>query len=407
MDSYPSIFGTGAPRFVHDYGGAGETNVDLDYVIILRDEPDPGDIEHKSIKTGHREWTDIGKHWTFEVLVQLFRYANPYTAYQNFKQYKNELVALYKRRDGTLIKNSEDDVILFFIEAMEESYYDHYLYPDVLKIRFVSQDPIDIPITSGGGAQYSNEVLTYINRFSILPDEGTLAALATFIDGLVSDGIYQKIDEMWMFAMNIEANALLGIKNVIDAQVVNSPTFTAYRGFQTASTGAKYINLKFIPTTHGVNFNSTSSAMGCYNRTDVNENSYDMGLFNSFFDTNKTYMMRIRSTTGSAQLRLGTFTSSNQSISQSQGLIICGRPNTTQRFLSLNGASRAIAASTYNDFPNEEMYLGRTNGDASPVYSNKEYAFAFLGGTLDDTECASLFSRLETFLDYVGAGVIT
>lgn len=136
-----SIFGNQAPKFI-----AGETEVNLDYCVVLQDEADLEDILHQSKVTGHREWSHRGKHWIFKVKIHLFKYEDVYSAYQNFKQYEHQLVTLYKRRDGNPVTNLHGEEVKFFIENIEEGYLQHYLYPDILFITFLSQDPIDLPL---------------------------------------------------------------------------------------------------------------------------------------------------------------------------------------------------------------------------------------------------------------------
>lgn len=177
MDGYPSIFGVEAPQFV-----SGEDTIELDYVTISRDDPDLKDIEHKSIRTGHKEWTNKGKHWTFEVLVNICKYPNSYEKYQELKAFNNTLVdELFKRRDGSAFKNNNGVEVKFFIEEMEEFYYKHYLYPDRLRILFISQDPIDLAISTGSSSGVPDN--------HVIP-ETIMEMYGESWDGSVMDGNY-------------------------------------------------------------------------------------------------------------------------------------------------------------------------------------------------------------------------
>jgi len=210
-DSYPSIFGTSAPKFIYDLGGVNEEEVLLDRVRILRDEPDLDDIEHKSVITGHTEWTNKGKHWTFEVQVQIFdedNYTNAYNLYLSLKSFKHKLVTLWKRRDGTQIQNDNDEDVLFFIERVEENYLEHYLFPDFLIMTFVSQNPVDLPLTTIPPPVYETPVTV-------------LELYGENWNGTVMSGHTPPISFAEVGSVGAAAPSGLNSKKAMDANVIN------------------------------------------------------------------------------------------------------------------------------------------------------------------------------------------
>ena len=137
------IFGISAPKFVYDPDGTPAT-VNLDYVVILKDEPEIDLIEHKSVINGHREFDYRGKHWIYEIRVHLCKYSNPRSKYEEIKQYEGAEVVLYRHSESEPFKDANDDEVLFLITKIQEAYFDTTDYKDTLIIRFESKDYIDL-----------------------------------------------------------------------------------------------------------------------------------------------------------------------------------------------------------------------------------------------------------------------
>ena len=138
------IFGVSAPKFVFDYGvEETEQTVLLDYVIPTQDKPEPDIIEHKSVINGHREHILKGNHWIFEVRLNLYKYTNPRSKYEEIKQYEGLDVTLFRHRDGDPFKDSSGTEVLFTLVSVTEAYLTQIDYKDVLYLTFKSKDYID------------------------------------------------------------------------------------------------------------------------------------------------------------------------------------------------------------------------------------------------------------------------
>lgn len=137
------LFGTEAPKFINDPAGTPE-EVLLDYSVVIKDEPEEDRIVHQSIFTGHREFILRGKYWIFEIKVHLFKYDDPIGKYNEIKQFEGMNVRLYRHQDGDYIKQPDGSEASFFIESIDESYYQTADYKDLLFIRFVSNNYVDL-----------------------------------------------------------------------------------------------------------------------------------------------------------------------------------------------------------------------------------------------------------------------
>ncbi len=151
------IFGKDAPKFT--VSGVGD--VLLDYSIIQKDEADHDTLKHTSEITGHVEYITRGYRWEMDVLVHLYKYADPYAKFTEINQYKGSKVTLYRHRDGLPFKNSAGANVEFMIEEINPSYLTTVNYEDVVLIKFRSVDYVDL-------SQMAQDVASFIATYNIL-----------------------------------------------------------------------------------------------------------------------------------------------------------------------------------------------------------------------------------------------
>jgi hypothetical protein len=88
--------------------------------------------------------------------------------------------------------------------------------------------------------------------------------LNTLVNGLIADGVWAKLDRLWIFAAENTQSALIDLKALDQAAEVNSPTFTTNKGY-TGNGFTSYINTTFNAATQGVNYtlNSANASVWC------------------------------------------------------------------------------------------------------------------------------------------------
>ncbi len=149
------IHGTSAPKFIFDPTGAG-TVVLLDYIQILKDKPEPEEIIHQSIFTGHREFIILGHYYIYECRLHLYKYTTvvdgltPQEKYDEIKQFEGAVVRFFRHSDGDYLKDSTGAEVQMFLQSVDESYYKTPDYKDLLLLKFKSTEYIDL--TQGLGA---------------------------------------------------------------------------------------------------------------------------------------------------------------------------------------------------------------------------------------------------------------
>lgn len=137
------IFGQAAPKFVFDRNGGSETTVLLDFAKIVRDEPEVEITKHQSRLNGQRIYLPKGKHWLFDVTLNLFKYSDPAGKYTNLKAFENQPVTLWRHRDGEQFKKAGGADCLFHIVEVTAYAVEDVQYLDRVLIRFESLDYVN------------------------------------------------------------------------------------------------------------------------------------------------------------------------------------------------------------------------------------------------------------------------
>src|SRR5215813_10721680 len=83
------------------------------------------------------------------------------------------------------------------------------------------------------------------------------------IVGLKADGIWTKLDRLWLFAAENAKTALTDLVGLTLATAVSSPTFTIDKGYAGNGTSS-YIDTGFNTSTSGVNFTLNTSHLAVW-----------------------------------------------------------------------------------------------------------------------------------------------
>lgn len=227
-------------------------------------------------------------------------------------------------------------------------------------------------------------------------DSTHISAYTALINGLVTDGIWSKLDALWICATQDVATMRLNLVSSSFAlvDVSGSPTFVADKGFLAPSGGIQ--DTQFNPNTAGGNFSlNAAHAMVWPNQT-IATNAGDMGTFGGsgfvFFGTSPT------GTAWQASIN----DASNHSIETTatgKGFYLASRQNSAgfdyywNNTVSGNLPVSSIGLST------SDVYLGGVNGNGN---GNKQISAGSLGGALTSTNAANFYSRLQTYMTAVG-----
>jgi len=151
------IFGVQHPAFK-----VGSTQIDLNYAVVMKDEPVWNVRTQESEIDFQRSITVLNYYWIYKVKIFLYKYANPTAKLNELMPYLFSEVNLLRHIEHTAIENSNGQPAKFVIEKITPIYLKTSDYKDGLIILFKSEEEIDItnnliaPNLNGYGNYYGN-----------------------------------------------------------------------------------------------------------------------------------------------------------------------------------------------------------------------------------------------------------
>ncbi len=248
------------------------------------------------------------------------------------------------------------------------------------------------------------ETEALVARFSTPPSAARKTLINNLIKSLKADGVWSKLDAFYVMAAETEqAGQRNWIKDAHNLSPVNSPTFTADRGYDFNGT-TQYLSTQYTPSTEAVQYALDSASLFSWSTENVQGDGYSIGSFNSGISAiiprrsgvADTYLAAINaaSTSGGA---IGTVT-------DSRGLTHAERSTAALTTVYKNGVSAATNTVASSAVPAQPIFIGARDTDGSPTnYDTRAQAAAGIGASLGPTAAAALYTALNTYLVAVGA----
>lgn len=248
-------------------------------------------------------------------------------------------------------------------------------------------------------AAYSPEATALFAAMTVQPNATRKGVIDTFIETMISDGVWAKIDALWVPRAHDAQAGRLNWKSPSNFALtaVNSPTFTTDRGYA-GNASSMYLDTGWDAATNGSNYTQNSGSYGLYLTpgvgTDTATNSaIPMGTSNAYLIPRST-ADNFRGQINSAIVSVITGTASTR-----LGLTAFNRSGATAVQAYRNGAS----AGTDNDVSetltvNDFYLLAYNSGGGVSSAVNNQIGFAFVGGSLTSGEHAALDAALDTYI---------
>ena len=259
---------------------------------------------------------------------------------------------------------------------------------------------------SGGGAPtHSAEALAYLARTVGGNEGGNGANIATLIDGLVSDGVWAKLDALYVLAQQNATDSLLNLVGTSYSLTVGfgSPVFTTYVGYS-FPTGGSYFDTNFnTSTAPSPKYTQNSASFGVWSYAVVTENFAVMGngaagaasiLYPSF--SGSAFYARVNDSTAGSVPTPG-----------SKGVFAGDRSSSANVVPYWNGVSQGAVTSTSGAPINGDFAIGSVGaallrGAASPRTTAQTLCAVFIGASLGASGQLALYTRLRTYMTSVG-----
>jgi len=248
-----------------------------------------------------------------------------------------------------------------------------------------------------------NAWLTAVAPLHGTPRSTRITLLHDLVAGLKADGIWSKLDRLWVFAQELRAGALVDLVARSAATAVSSPTFTPSVGF-TGNGSSSYINTNFNPRTGSphLTLNDAASSFWITQRTDA---AFGEGLYgqsdgsttqmSAYSRGDGVWLNSVNDNTGATPLQASGLIISERIASSGAGCLT----------YYVNDAKATTNITSVGPMGNQPFFICALNGGAgSPSsFGRHTISIAAFGSSFNDAEATNLYSRFSTYMGAVAA----
>ena len=214
--------------------------------------------------------------------------------------------------------------------------------------------------------------------------------LTTLICGLVTDGVWAKLDALYVLAQQTQADARLNLVSV-SYPLTGTATFTAYQGFSAFLTNGVLLDTGFNPSVApSPNFTQNSANFGIWSYAVVNDLGAEIGI-----DTSITNILDDYSGTFYGRVNGNGITIP---VPGTKGLFVGDRATSSTATQFWNGASINSATDVSAALVSATFTIGGVGG----YRTDQTLSEAHIGGSLGSAGNLALYNRLRTYLTSVG-----
>lgn len=235
-----------------------------------------------------------------------------------------------------------------------------------------------------------------VSAMTTTPSGERVGLINQTIMGLVSAGLWDKLDVLYMLAAHDEQAGRLNWKNpgTFTLTANNSPTFTVDRGFQ-GDGATSDLSSTYNPSTFGGAYTLNSAMMGEYTRV--------ANTVASAADMSMSSVGRIASNAGLTGqiMRVNDATVGNMGSIPQAGHFVARRPSAVGRDAWRNGIQTAVMDAVASTTIATAFRLLSLGGGG---FANAQLSFAYASGAMTDAEMVQCDAALRLgYLVGVGA----
>lgn len=248
------------------------------------------------------------------------------------------------------------------------------------------------------GDGFTPQALALFARMSPTPSPARKVLINQTIAALIGAGVWTKLDVLQIYAADAQANALLNwISSSYNASVVNSPTFTADRGFTAVSGTSSYVASGYTPSS-GPKWGQNDHTFGRWMRTGSGP-GMDFGAYETATLKSATIFSN-----ATGQYIVGDSGVAQNVLADPLGSVIANRTASGSFDIYKNGAFVTNVSAVSRVGTTLEMFVGAYNFDGgAATYSPNQISAVWAGKALNSTEIAALHAALQAYMTAVGA----
>jgi hypothetical protein len=276
-------------------------------------------------------------------------------------------------------------------------FHNHTLL-DAVRVPLVGAPPPDADMLAWAANITAN--------FGITVSGLTKTRVNDLIVGLKADGVWDKIDVIWLFASDNTNYQQTVVDLKTRGQIAGIGTITQSAAGWTGDGTTGYIRTQFTPSVDGVNWTATSFHMAAsiQNSRTTNLDHEACGVALSSIDTSVRLLPLSSFFPGklawNAQTAVNSY-AANTSPTNAKGLYVVTLSTPTSQAIYKNGNTTPVDTDTKpcSGLPTSGVYVLALNFGDSPLgFSADTVGFFCCGGTLTAAQAASLASRVNTYL---------
>lgn len=262
----------------------------------------------------------------------------------------------------------------------------------------------------GAGYKYQSETVTLLRALTGTYSTPRKIQIDKLIKSLKTAGVWAKLDVLQIYAAPNAADAVVNWKTpgTFNATLVNSPTLEVDRGI-TGDGVSSCINTGYVPSTANGNLTLNSAMFGIYFR--VNNDSATLKQSGAGLSADSNIRLMIsKPHTGLADYRVyvNSIIESASSTERLNGMFVATRTANNVQKLIVNNTVKINGTAASSALPDNSVHILARKISASPnSFGNDQVSIGVLGAGLSDVEVVALTNTIETYLDSIGAGVIT
>ena len=271
--------------------------------------------------------------------------------------------------------------------------------------------PVFCPATVlSTGASFEAETTTWVN--AVVGNGGSVSngrktTVNTLIANLKGDGVWSKLDRLWLLAAENEVSALTDLVATGTATKVSTPTFTTDVGYtgEDSALPTKYLDSNFNPSTAGGHFVQDSAHISSWNSGNVTQSTGGCSMGYRDGTTKLATHIFAAFSDGNGYFRINDSTPSGSggALANVSGHYIANRSGASASQAYRNGSLFASPNDTSGAVQNLKFFLTCMNGDGTPFVGNSnQLTMASIGGSLTGTDASNFYTRLRTYMTAVG-----
>ena len=224
-----------------------------------------------------------------------------------------------------------------------------------------------------------------------------LRLIDRLIRALKAGGAWDALDRLWIFAAENAAAALIDLMAQSAATAVNSPTFTADRGF-TGNGTSSYLDTNLSATAAGLKFARDSACFGGWMGAQQSGTAFDFGWD---YGAYSMIVTRYGANTVRCEVNAGTNPSGTPAISGHTGLFSADRSTSVLTTLYRNGVAEMTSNAPSTALQNRKFGVGAYVGGPAN-FSSGRWASAHIGRSLGDGGQVRFHAALRGYMTAIG-----